>query len=50
MAALQKLAQTADATPAALGSPPAWPTLAVVCAYPVAALALGGYLLVRRDA
>jgi ABC-2 type transport system permease protein len=48
-AALQKLAQTGDAAPEALGSLGAWPTLWLVCAYSLAALASSGWLLHARD-
>jgi ABC-2 type transport system permease protein len=50
VAALQKLAQTSDAAPEALGSLGAWPTLWLVCTYSLAALAASGWLLRTRDA
>jgi ABC-2 type transport system permease protein len=50
LAALQKLSQTADATPAVAGSLGAWPTLWLVCASTAGALLAGGWLLRRRDA
>ncbi len=49
VAALQKLAQTSDASPRTLGSMGAWPTLWLVCAYSVAALVASAWLLRTRD-
>jgi ABC-2 type transport system permease protein len=49
VAALQKLAQTSDAAPEALGRLGAWPSLWLVCGYSLAALAVSGWLLHRRD-
>jgi ABC-type transport system involved in multi-copper enzyme maturation permease subunit len=49
IAALQKLAQTSDAVPESLGSLDAWPSLWLVCGYSIAALAVSGWLLRRRD-
>ncbi len=49
VAALQKLAQTSDAVPEAVGSVGAWPTLWLVCTYSLAALAASGWLLHTRD-
>jgi ABC-2 type transport system permease protein len=49
-AALQKLAQSSDAAPDAVGSLGGWPSLWVVCAYTAAALAAGAWALERRDA
>jgi ABC-2 type transport system permease protein len=48
-AALQKLAQTADASPDTLGSLGAWPNLWLVCAYSAAAWAASAWLLHTRD-
>jgi ABC-2 type transport system permease protein len=47
--ALQKLAQSSDATPASMGSLAAWPTPALVCGYSLAALVIAGWQLWRRD-
>lgn len=47
--ALQKLAQSTDTTPQTTGGLAAWPTLWLVCAYSLAALAAAGALLQRRD-
>lgn len=49
-AALQKLTQTSDATPEAVGSLGGWPSLWLVCAYSAALLALAALALGRRDA
>lgn len=50
LAALQKLAQSSDASPDMAGSLGAWPSLALVCGYAVVAL-LGAVALLRsRDA
>jgi ABC-2 type transport system permease protein len=49
VAALQKLAQTSDATPDTLGHLGAWPTLWLVCSYSVAALMVSAWLLRTRD-
>ncbi len=49
-ASLQKLSQTSDATVEAVGSLAAWPSLGLVCAYTVAALAVAVLLTDRRDA
>jgi len=49
-AALQKLAQSSDAAPDAVGSLGAWPSLWLVCAYTVAAMVAGAWSLERRDA
>ncbi|GHC89841.1 ABC transporter permease subunit [Streptomyces flavofungini] len=49
-AALEKLTQTADASPEAVGSLGAWPSLALVAAYTVVLLALATQRLRRRDA
>ncbi|MPY93564.1 MAG: ABC transporter permease subunit [Acidimicrobiia bacterium] len=50
LAALEKLTQTSDALPEAVGTLGAWPSLAVVTAYSAAALIGSGALLARRDA
>lgn len=47
--ALQKLAQSSDATAGALGSLPAWPTLLLVCGYSGGLLAASAWLLNTRD-
>ena len=47
IAALQKLAESSDAAPGSFG---AWPSLWFVCGYSLAALAVSGWLLYRRDA
>lgn len=49
MAATQKLAQTSDVTPEALGSLGGWSTLGLVCAYSAAALAASAWLLHAWD-
>jgi ABC-2 type transport system permease protein len=50
-AALQKLAQSSDAAPDAVGTLGGWPSLWVVCgAYTAAALAAAAWALERRDA
>lgn len=49
-AALQKLTQSSDATPEAVGSLGAWPSLALVAAYTIAALLVAARVLGRRDA
>jgi ABC-2 type transport system permease protein len=49
-AALQKLAQSSDAAPEAVGSLGAWPSLWLVCSYPAVTLAAAAWLLERRDA
>ncbi|MVO84984.1 ABC transporter permease subunit [Streptomyces sp. p1417] len=49
-AALEKLTQTSDASPDAVGSLGAWPSLALVAAYTVVLLALAVRRLRRRDA
>jgi ABC-2 type transport system permease protein len=49
-ASLQKLSQISDATVEAVGSLAAWPSLGLVCAYTVAALAVAVLLTDRRDA
>lgn len=49
VAALQKLAHTSGSGPEALGSLGAWPTLWLVCAYSLAALAASFWLLQTRD-
>ncbi|MFD9864052.1 ABC transporter permease subunit [Streptomyces alboflavus] len=48
-AALEKLTQTSDASPEAVGSLGAWPSLALVTAYTVALLLLAARRLRRRD-
>jgi ABC-2 type transport system permease protein len=48
-AALQKLSQTSDAVPEAVGTLGAWPSLLLVCAYTAAALAGSARLLHARD-
>jgi ABC-2 type transport system permease protein len=48
-AALQKLTQSSDATPQAMGSLGAWPSLALVTGYTVVALLAAAVLLRRRD-
>jgi ABC-2 type transport system permease protein len=50
LAALQKLSQSSDATPDLAGSLGAWPSLWLVCAYSVAALAVAAWRLHARDA
>lgn len=49
-AALERLTQTSDATPEVVGSIGAWPSLWVMCAYCLTALALAAVQLKRRDA
>lgn len=49
-AALQKLAQTSDATPEAVGTLGAWPSLWLVCGYSMALLVCAGLALRHRDA
>jgi len=49
MAALQKLSQTSDAAPDAVGSLGAWPSLWLVCGYAAAALLGAAAVLQRRD-
>jgi ABC-type transport system involved in multi-copper enzyme maturation permease subunit len=48
-AALEKLTQTSDASPQAVGSLGAWPSLALVTGYTVLALAGAARVLQRRD-
>ncbi|MFI1358745.1 ABC transporter permease subunit [Streptomyces sp. NPDC020898] len=48
-AALQKLTQTSDATPEAVGSVGAWPSLALVATYATVALLVAAGALRRRD-
>ncbi|MEI5102882.1 hypothetical protein RB200_35540 [Streptomyces sp. PmtG] len=48
-AALEKLTQTSDASPEAVGSLGPWPSLALVAAYSALALCLAGWRLRRRD-
>ncbi|MGW5365144.1 hypothetical protein [Actinopolymorpha pittospori] len=48
--ALQKLAQSSDATAETMGGLGAWPTLALVCGYTIIALGIAGWLLRSRDA
>ena len=48
-AAVQKLAQSSDAVPDAVGSLGAWPSLLVVCAYSAAALVAAARSLSSRD-
>jgi ABC-2 type transport system permease protein len=48
-AALQKLAQSSDATPETMGSLGAWPSLVLVTAYTAVALLAAASLLRRRD-
>ncbi|WP_436789713.1 ABC transporter permease subunit [Yinghuangia sp. YIM S10712] len=48
-AALEKLTQTSDADPEALGSLGAWPSLALVAAYTSALAAVAAWRLQRRD-
>jgi ABC-2 type transport system permease protein len=50
MAALQKMTQTSDAAPDAVGSLGAWPSLSLVCAYTAVALLAAALLFRRRDA
>jgi ABC-2 type transport system permease protein len=50
VAALQKLAQSSDAAPDAVGSLGAWPSLGLVCGYALLALAGAVLLFGRRDA
>jgi len=50
VAALQKLSQTSDAVPEAVGTLGAWPSLVLVCGYTAAALAASAWLLHTRDA
>lgn len=47
---LMKLAQSSDAVPAAVGTLGGWPSLGVLAAYVVIALALAALVLDRRDA
>jgi ABC-2 type transport system permease protein len=49
LAALEKLSQTSDAAPDAVGSLGAWPSLALVCGYAAGALAGAAALLRTRD-
>jgi ABC-2 type transport system permease protein len=49
-AALQKLSQTSDAVPEAVGTLGAWPSLLLVCAYTAIALTASARLLQTRDA
>jgi ABC-2 type transport system permease protein len=50
LGALEKLTQTSDASAETVGSLGPWPSLAVVGAYSLVALAASGWLLRRRDA
>lgn len=49
-AALQKLAQSSDAVPEAIGSVGPWPSLLIVCAYSATSLVVAALVLKRRDA
>jgi ABC-2 type transport system permease protein len=49
-AALQKLSQTSDAVPEAVGTLGAWPSLLLVCVYAGVALTASARLLLARDA
>lgn len=48
-AALEKLTQTSDASPEAVGSLGAWPSLGLVAAYTLLLLGVAGWRLRRRD-
>lgn len=50
LGALEKLTQTSDASAETVGSLGPWPSLAIVGAYSLLALAASGWLLRRRDA
>jgi ABC-2 type transport system permease protein len=50
VAAMQKLSQSSDAAPDAVGSLGAWPSLLLVCGYVLAALVGAGLVFRRRDA
>ncbi|MGW6456612.1 ABC transporter permease subunit [Streptomyces sp. NPDC055078] len=49
-AALEKLTQTSDATPATVGTLGAWPSLALVAGYTLVLLVVAGWRLRGRDA
>ena len=50
VAAVQKLSQSSDAAPDAVGSLGAWPSLLLVCGYVLVALVGAGLVFRRRDA
>jgi hypothetical protein len=50
VAALQKLSQSSDAAPDAVGSLGAWPSLWLVCGYGLVALVGAALVFRRRDA